>query len=268
MNAGTIWLVGCGNMGGAMLRGWLTCGIDPSLITVVDPVLSSVPAGVRLFSVLQAETAPPDTVLLAVKPQMLRDVAQDLAPLLGEETLLLSILAGVEADTIRAVLPAPRAVVRVMPNMPAAIGQGMTVLFGDGCNADERHRAEALMQPLGQCEWIEEERLFHAVTALSGSGPAFVFRFIDALAQAGAAHGLTGDQAARLALGTVLGSAQLAAASDETPAMLTERVASPGGTTRAGLDIMDTEDALVTLIQNVIDAAAGRSAELSELARG
>jgi pyrroline-5-carboxylate reductase len=264
---GTIWLIGCGNMGGAMLNGWLGSGVDAAQITVIDPNLSAAPAGVRLLSTVPQGDAAPAIALLAVKPQMLGTIAGKLAPALGPDTLLLSILAGVEVTTLRARLPAPRAVIRVMPNMPAAIGKGMTILYADGCDDTQRQAADALMQPLGTNEWVAEERHFHAVTALSGSGPAFVFRFIDALARAGTALGLPADQAARLALGTVLGSALLAQASDESPAQLAERVASPGGTTRAGLDVLDAPGALQTLVQAMLEAAANRSAELAEAVR-
>jgi pyrroline-5-carboxylate reductase len=264
---GALWLVGCGNMGGAMLRGWLGSGIEPARITVIDPYLAVAPAGVRLLTGVPQGEAAPATLLLAVKPQMLSAIAESLAPALGEGTLLLSILAGVEVDTLRARLPAPRAIIRVMPNMPAAIGRGMTVLYADGCDAAQKQAADALMQPLGTNEWVDDERQFHAVTALSGSGPAFVFRFIDALAQAGAALGLPADQAARLALGTVLGSASLAEVSEESPAMLAERVASPGGTTRAGLDVLDAGGAMAALVSATLEAAAKRSAELAEAAR-
>ncbi len=261
----SLWLVGCGNMGGAMLKGWLSAGMDPTRITVIDPELNAVPKGVRLLQVPPKGEAPPATLLLAVKPQSLRALAGIVAPLLGPDTLLLSILAGTEIMSLRAALPAPRAVIRVMPNMPAAVGRGMTVLYADGATATDAAQAEALMAPLGQCEWVADERLFHAVTALSGSGPAFVFRFIDALADAGAALGLPKDQAQRLALGTILGSSELAALSPDTPAELAARVASPGGTTRAGLDVLDPS--LYALILSTLEAAAQRSVELSDAAR-
>ena len=191
-----------------------------------------------------------------------------LAPATGEGTLLLSVLAGVETASLKMRFPRHRAIVRIMPNMPAAIGKGVMALYADD-RAPEAAKADAaaLSAPLGLVEWIADEALFDAVTAVSGCGPAFLFRFIDALAAAGAALGLPADQAARLALATVEGSALLAAASAEAPAVQADRVASPGGSTRAGLDVIDRDDALATLMAKVLAASAHRNAEMAAAAR-
>ena len=263
---GPLWLVGCGNMGGAMLRGWIAAGLDPAQVTVIDPAEPALPAGVTWLPSPPPDGARPATLLLAVKPQLLDRVAPAIAPVLGEETLLLSILAGVEVASLRARFAAPHAIVRVMPNTPAAIGKGVLALYGDVDAATER-RVTRLMAALGLAEWIAREDQFDAVTAVSGCGPAFLFRFVDALARAGAELGLPADQAARLALATVEGAAGLAVAADESPAVLADRVASPGGSTRAGLNVLDEGDALATLLRRTLEAAARRNAEMAAAAR-
>lgn len=263
-----LWLVGAGNMGGAILRGWLTAGADPEQLTVIDPTLPDMPAGVTVLAVADPSAPPPATLLLAVKPQLLDKVALPIAPLLRPETLLLSILAGVEVSSLRARLPTPAAVVRVMPNMPVAVGKGVMALFGTGLDAAAQETAAALMAPLGLVEWLAVEAQFDAVTALSGCGPAFLFRFIDALAKAGAELGLPADQAARLALATVEGSALLAAAYDEAPATIADRVASPGGSTREGLNVLDGADGIMALMRRTLAASARRNAEMAATARG
>lgn len=265
-DAGSVWLVGCGNMGGAMLRGWLANGLSASAVTVIDPFTADVPDGVRLLKDVPAGEAPPATLLLAVKPQSLDMVAPVLAPAVGAGTMVVSILAGVEIATLKARLNAA-VVVRAMPNTPAAIGRGVTALFGEGVDAAQRARAEAMMAALGTVAWIDREDQFDAVTALSGCGPGFVFRFIDALAEAGSALGLPPELAARLALETVAGSAALAEASSETPAQLADRVASPGGATREGLNRLDESNGIRALMQETLSAAAKRSAELAAAAR-
>jgi len=270
---GPIWLVGAGHMGGAILRGWIGAGIDPARVTVIDPGAGNLPDGVLHFPAPPPDGAAPAILMLAVKPQLLDAVAPVLAPALEEETLLLSILAGVEIASLRARFPAPDAVVRVMPNLPAAIGKGVTGLYGEGRDGGAlapavRADAEALIGPLGHVEWLDREDLFDALTALSGCGPAFLFRFIDTLAQAGVALGLPHDQAARLALSTVEGSALMAAGSDVDPATLADRVASPGGATREGLNVLDADEALAALMRETLAAAARRSAGMAAAARG
>ena len=253
----SLWLVGCGNMGGAMLRRWIEAGLAPDAVTVIDPSPRDVPAGVTV--VAKPPVTSPEVVVLAVKPQQLESAATMLAGV--EASLLVSILAGVDQATLAQHFPASN-IVRAMPNLPVAIGKGVTALFG---NADAR--ADALAAPLGLVEWIDDEKLFDAVTALSGCGPGFVFRFIDALAQAGAALGLSADQAARLALATVEGSAAMAAGADADPATLADRVASPGGSTREGLNVLDADASLVDLLKRTLTASARRNEEMGEAAR-
>jgi pyrroline-5-carboxylate reductase len=265
---GPLWLIGAGNMGGAMLRGWLAAGLDPAQVVVIDPNPANLPEGVSAFPAPPPDGAAPATVLLAVKPQLLDAVAPTLAPILEPETLLVSILAGVEIASLRARFPAPGSVLRVMPNTPVAVGKGVMALYGDGLDEDASDRAADLMAPLGLVEWISDESLFDAVTAVSGCGPAFLFRFIEALGEAGAALGLPADQSARLALATVEGSALLAAAAGEPPATLADRVASPGGSTREGLNVLDEGEALKTLLRATLAAAARRNAEMAAAARG
>ncbi|PTQ11511.1 pyrroline-5-carboxylate reductase [Sphingomonas oleivorans] len=263
---GPVWLVGAGNMGGAMLRRWLDAGLDPAQVTVIRRTAEPVAPGVTVLTMPPPDGPSPTMLMLAVKPQALDQVAPLIAPALATETLLVSILAGVETASLRARFPNPSAIVRAMPNTPVAIGKGVVALGGEGLDPVARRLAEALMAPLGLVEWVDEA-LFDAVTALAGSGPAFLFRFIDALGAAGASIGLPADQAARLALATVEGSALLAATADESPALLADRVASPGGSTRKGLDVLDEGGALVKLLSAMLAASARRNAELAEAAR-
>lgn len=260
-----ILMFGAGNMGGAMLSGWLASGLAPDRFTVVDPYLASAPAGVRLLQqVPQGERF--DIVLLAFKPQQLADAAAQVAPFAAEGTLLLSILAGVDLATLRNTFPAPAAIVRLMPNLAAALGKSPVGMVGEGA-AEGRDLAERLMAPLGQAEWLSGEDQMDLITALAGSGPAFVYRFIDALAVGAANLGLPRDQADRLALSMVEGAAALAAASADSPGVLADRVASPGGTTRKGLDVLDADGCILSLMEDTLRAARDRSAEMTQEAR-
>jgi len=263
---GPIWLVGCGNMAGAMLRRWLDCGLDPHEVTVIRQSGAPVADGVTVLTAPPPDGPVPALVMLGVKPQLLDLVAPDLAPMLGAETLLVSILAGVDLRALRRRFATPHEILRAMPNTPVALGQGVIALATDNAEQAGRDRAEALMAPLGLVEWVDES-LFDVVTALAGSGPAFLFRFIDALAEAGADAGLSADQAARLALATVGGSAALASAADESPRALADRVASPGGSTRRGLDVLDEPEGLAPLLRNTLTAAILRNREMAEAAR-
>ena len=262
----TILIVGCGNMGGAMLAGWLAGGLDPARFTVVDPLLAQAPAGVTLLRELPQARF--DAILLGVKPQLLGDVAPQLSALAGPDTVVLSILAGAELESLAARFPQAGAVVRIMPNLAAAIGRSPIALAARDLDAAGQAAVTRLMEPLGTPEWLASEGLFDAVTALAGSGPAFVYRVIDALAQGGAALGLPADQAGRLAMAMVEGAALLAAQSEHSPGELARRVASPGGTTQAGLDVLDADQALARLMAATLTAAADRSAEMAAAARG
>lgn len=260
----SILIVGCGNMGGAMLAGWLAAGFDPARFTVVDPVLAEAPAGVRLLREVPAEAF--DVVLLGIKPQALGEVAPALEPA-TRGAIVLSILAGAELATLAAHFPAARALVRVMPNLAAAIGKSPLGLFGHGLDAAGLAGVQAFLDPLGTAEWLASEDQLDAVTALAGSGPAFVYRFVAALAEGGAALGLDPAQAGRLARSMVEGAAMLAANSADEPGELAQRVTSPGGTTAAGLAVLDADQAFLRLIEATLRAARDRGAELAAAAR-
>lgn len=251
-------LVGCGNMAGQMLVRWLACGLDPAHVTVVRPSGQAVAPGVTVVTAVPENIADDAVILLGMKPYQLADVARDLSPLSGPDATIVSILAGTPLTDLHAHFPAAGAIVRAMPNLPVGIGQGVTALHGDAGRADVMAQVQALMAPLGLVEHIEEEALFNEVTALSGCGPAFLFRFIDALARAGAALGLPEDQAQRMALATVGGAADFARAAHESPAILADRVASPGGMTREGLNMLDADDRLERLMIDTLQAARDR----------
>ena len=260
-----VWMIGCGSMGGAMLRQWITSGtLAGADVRVVNRSDRNLPAGVRQARDLPAGPLP-DAVILATKPQQLDEIAARFAGPLAGVPLLVSILAGVEGATLGARFDAD-AIVRAMPNLPVGIGRGVVALDSDSRDGAVREAVAALMAPLGLVEWVAAAH-FDAVTALAGCGPAFLYRFIDALAVAGVAQGLAQDQAQRLALAMVEGSALLAAAADIGPGALAERVASPGGSTRKGLDVLDAGGALTALLTETLAAAARRNAEMAAAAR-
>lgn len=261
----TLWLIGCGNMAGAMLRRWIAAGtVQGEDVFVLNRGDRELPDGVRQGRVLP-DGALPAVVMLGVKPQQLDLIAEQIAARVAGVPMLVSILAGVEEAALAARFDAG-AIVRAMPNLPVEIGKGVVALHSDSADDEARAGAQALMAPLGLVEWVDAAR-FDAVTALAGSGPAFVYRFIDALAAAGAAIGIPADQALRLALATVEGGALLAARSGDTPAALADKVASPGGSTRKGLDVLDADAALVTLLTATLEASERRNAEMAAAAR-
>lgn len=255
----SFWFIGCGAMAGAMLSRWLATGMDAASVTVIDPGKPNVSAGVRVLATLPDE-APPAMLMLGVKPQMLPDVAPVIAKGIGAHTTLLSILAGTRHTNLVETFPQTGQVVRVMPNLPVAIGEGAVALHAPGV---ERAALTALMATLGLVEWIDDEGLFDAVTALSGSGPAFVYRFVQALAEGGAALGLDPQVADRLARAAVAGAASLAKGSPDPLAALADRVASKGGSTRVGLDVFDDQRALAILVADALRAAENRNRELA-----
>jgi len=263
---GPFWLVGSGNMAGAMLSRWLDLGIDRSRITVIRPSGKPVGEGIRVLPAYPEDEVPA-LVMLGMKPQQIDLVAPLLAPLLQPQTILVSILAGLDLASLKARFPAPRTVVKAMPNTPVRLGKGVTNLFSDSEDESALAVVDCLMRALGLVEWAKDEAEFGAAGMLTGTGPAFLFRFIDALAGAGEAAGLDREQAARLAGATVEGAASLAAASEESPETLADRVASPGGTTRAGLNILDADEALNSLLRATLDASIRRSREMAEEAR-
>lgn len=264
--SGPLWLIGCGNMAGAMLEGWLRAGADPRQITVIRPSGKPVADGVRVLTALP-EDETPAIVQLGVKPQKLDEVAPVVAPALQPETILVSILAGVELAVLHARFPAPETVVKAMPNLPVALNKGVTGLLSDSGDAEARARIERLMSALGHAEWYEDEGLFNVASALTGAAPAFLYRFLDALAEGAGGLGMPPEQAARLAAAMAEGAAALAASSDATPRELARRVASPGGTTEAGLEVLDGEDGLKPLILRTLEASRRRGREMAEAAR-
>jgi len=263
---GALWLIGCGNMAGAMLAGWLAAGADPARITVVRPSGKPAAPGIRVLTALP-EGEIPAIVLLGVKPQKLGEVAPALAPVLAPETILVSILAGVELATLHARFPAPRTIVKAMPNLPVSLNKGVVALHSNSQDEAARAAIERLMTPLGLVEWFEDEARYHLAGNLTAAAPAFLFRFLDALAAASAELGLPADQSARLAAAMAEGAGALAVAAMDTPARLARRVASPGGTTEAGLEVLDAEDGLGPLMLRALEASRDRSVEMAKAAR-
>jgi pyrroline-5-carboxylate reductase len=260
-------LIGCGNMAGAMLSRWLDTGLNPSLVRVVRPSGKAVAAGVAVQATLEMPVAAGTLVLLGHKPQQLATVSAALAPLLQGADIL-SILAGVPVAQLREALPTAGTIIRCMPNLPVQIGAGVCLLHSEDGKDSLGGEISRLHRALGLVEWLSEEPLFDAATALSGCGPAFVYRMIDAMAQAGGALGLPGEQAQRLALATVEGAARSAMLSDTAPALMADAVASAGGMTRAGLDRLDQADGLGVLMQETLAAAQARAQALAALAKG
>ncbi len=264
-NFESMLVVGCGNMAGAMIEGWLAAGFDPARFTLVDPARAVGPRGLPIRKDLP-ETGDFDAILLAFKPQQLADVAPTIVPLANGGTTVFSLLAGVELATLTERFPGAGALVRVMPNLAAALGKAPVALAQQGLDAAGCDAAQALFAPLGTPEWIGEDA-FDLVTALAGSGPAFVYRFIDALGAGATRLGLDETQARALALAMVEGAAALAAQSEHSPGTLADMVASKGGVTRAGLDILDEGEALSLLVTRCLRAARDRSAEMARESR-
>jgi pyrroline-5-carboxylate reductase len=262
---GSIALVGAGKMGGAMLTGWLSGGLDAKRVVVVEPAPSAEIAALAAKGIAlnPKQTATVDTLVIAVKPQGFRDASAVLKPLVGHSTLVVSIMAGVTIASLREVCGG--AVVRAMPNTPAAIGRGITVAVpADDVSATQRATADALLRATGSVEWVDDEALMDAVTAVSGSGPAYVFLLAEELARAGVAAGLPEELAAKLARETVAGAGELLHRSELSAASLRQNVTSPGGTTAAALAVLMGEDGLQQLMTHAIAAATARSKELAK----
>ncbi|HUI19474.1 MAG TPA: pyrroline-5-carboxylate reductase [Methylocella sp.] len=263
----SLLLAGAGKMGGAMLRAWLDRGYDPGKINVIEPnpsqdlIRLARAKGFALGPPLRA----PEILVLGMKPQTLDAAAASLAPFASAETLVVSILAGKTMANIAARLPQARAIIRAMPNLPAAVGRGATGLAAnEAVTQHQRGLAEGLLAAVGRVEWLADEHLIDAVTAISGSGPAYVFYLAECLAKAGAALGLPENVAARLARATVEGAGELLFQSvQSTPAQLRAAVTSPGGTTAAALDVLMAPDGLAPLIERSAAAARLRATQLS-----
>jgi len=261
-------LVGAGKMGGAMLEGWLNLGLPPQQVVVLDPkpsdeIAALAARGIRV-NPPAAGIGTAGVVVAAVKPQVAADVIPSLAAHIGPDTLVVSIMAGKTLAFLEHLLPASTAVVRSMPNTPAAIGRGITVAVGNArVSPAQRSLADTLLAATGAVEWVDDEALMDAVTAVSGSGPAYVFLLAEVLAQAGEKAGLPPDLAARLARLTVTGSGELLHRSPLDAATLRQNVTSPGGTTAVALDVLMAADGLAPLMVKAIAAAAKRSRELA-----
>lgn len=261
------WLVGCGNMTGAMVEGWRAAQAEFGGVTVVRP--SGTPVeGIRTVTSAAQAGSPPSLVVLGFKPQQLADIAPKLAPYLSARTVVLSLLAGADAATLRKRFPGAAAIVRAMPNLPVAVRRGVIALYSEDASQAVQDQLSALIAPLGFGLWTIDEARFGAVGAVAGSGPAYVARFVDALAAAGAQRGLDPDMARTLAVETVLGTGWLAATTGEPPQDLARRVASPNGTTEAGLAVLDQDSRLLSLVKDTIEAAARRGVELGAEVRG
>ena len=258
------WFVGCGNMGGAIIDGWRKAGIDLSNVTVIRPSGKAV-EGVRTVSSLPEAGVPPKLVVLAIKPQKLDEVVPELKPWITGRATILSILAGAEVASLRARFPAAGAIIRAMPNLPIAIRRGVTALYTEDADGAVKQQIGDLFVALGWAMWTADEGKLSAIGSVAGAGPAYVARFIDALAKAGEARGLSRETAATIALETVLGTSWMAATTGEPMDSVVKRVASPNGTTEAGLAVLDK--ALDDLIGVTIAAAARRGSELAEEAK-
>ena len=258
-------LLGCGKMGSAMLEGWLKQGVPPAAIWVLEPHPSDwlTATGVHLNAGLPAA---PAIVLLAVKPQMMGAALPQVAAFGNGATVFLSIAAGTTIASFEATFGAQTPIIRAMPNTPAAVGRGITAITGNAHASDaDLALAEALLSAVGQVVRLEGEHQMDAVTALSGSGPAYVFHLIEAMEATGVAQGLPAPLAAQLARATVCGAGELAYQAPETAAQLRVNVTSPGGTTAAALAVlMDADAGLPPLMARAIQAAADRGRELGQ----
>jgi pyrroline-5-carboxylate reductase len=261
-------LVGCGKMGGAMLAGWLASG-DQGPFVIVDPAGAPGFAGKPHVSVLTDAAAidpgfTPSVVVIAVKPQMMGKAIPPIRRFAGPDTVFLSIAAGTTIENFRAHFGPQTRIVRAMPNTPAQVGRGISIgCPGPGVSDAQRAECERLLGAVGAVGWVAEERLIDAVTAVSGSGPAYVFLLVECLAQAGREVGLPDDLAQKLARATIEGAGELLHQSPETPATLRQNVTSPNGTTAAALAVLMAPDGLQPLLSKAVAAAERRARELA-----
>ncbi len=256
-----ILLIGCGNMAGAMLERWLAAGLDPALVSIVDPGEPQAPAAIAHFADMAAFAASgrrADWVMLAVKPQQFRSVADTLAGQVGGDQLLLSIMAGVTLADLADALPGAGGYVRLMPALPVRVGKGVTLMVTSDSAADQRGTLTALLAPLGTLMPLTDEAQIDLFTAFTGSGPAFVLRLMDAYAAAGERLGLPSDQAQTLAQAIFDGAGALLASDTLTPSEWAIRVASRGGMTQAGLDALDADGRLVAMLTEMARSEGAR----------
>jgi pyrroline-5-carboxylate reductase len=260
------WFVGCGNMGRAILDGWRAAGIDLSPVVIIDPALPTID-GIRSVETPAEAGPPPKLVILGVKPQLIDEVAGQLRTWLTSKTLIVSLLVGVETSSLRQRFPKAAAIVRALPNLPVAVRRGVVALYSADADEAVRQQMANLFAPLGFAPWMTEEAKLASVGSVAGAGPAYVARFIAALAKAAEQRGLSAEIAGTIALETVLGTAWMAAANGDSMDAIAARVASPKGTTQAGLAVLDKEQVLDQLIALTIEAAARRGAELAAAAK-
>ncbi|WIY51862.1 pyrroline-5-carboxylate reductase [Devosia sp. YIM 151766] len=263
---GPVMLVGAGKMGMALARGWLDAGLPPTNLVLVDPspgeAARELAEDFGLVIHEQASGLEPNVLVLAVKPQIIGPVMDGLLPVMGPQTLVLSVAAGISIARLSEGLGTER-VVRTMPNVPAQIGKGMTgAVAGPEVEPRDREAANALLAAAGQVAWFAEEGDLDTVTAVSGSGPAYVFNLVEALAAAGVAQGLPEHVAMQLARQTVVGAAALLDADPAPASVLRQNVTSPNGTTAAALAVLMADDGLAPLMARAVDAARKRSEEL------
>jgi pyrroline-5-carboxylate reductase len=262
-----VMLVGAGKMGSALLEGWLALAVDPAGVTVIEPqptpeIVALTARGLRLNPT--ASPARTDAVVIAVKPQTAPEALAGIAGRIAPGAVVISIMAGRTLGFLEAALPAGTAIVRAMPNTPAAIDRGITVAVPNArVKPAQRDFAQRLLAATGAVEWIDDEALMDAVTAVSGSGPAYIFLLAESLARAGEKAGLPSALAANLARATVAGSGELLHRSPLDPATLRHNVTSPGGTTAAALEVLMSADGLDPLMERAIAAATRRSRELA-----
>ena len=267
---GDLILAGAGNMGGAMLAGWLERGLDAKRILVQDPAPPAPIAallakhGITAAAVIAPRATPPAVLLVAVKPQIMDDVFPAMARLVGPDTVVLSIAAGKTIAGFERHLPKGAAVVRSIPNTPASVGRGITVATANpSVTPRQKAMCNALLSAIGEVAWVDDEALIDPVTAVSGSGPAYVFYLVECLAEAGVKAGLEPDLAAKLARWTVAGSGELLHRSDLAASVLRQNVTSPNGTTSAALQVLMSEKGLQPIMTEAILAATKRSRELA-----
>ena len=264
---GLLVLVGAGKMGGALLDGWQRRGLDPAKVAVIEPDPSPQIAALASRGVQLNPDADRLTdvaaIVIAVKPQTAPEALPAIAPMIGASTVVVSIMAGRTLQFLSGALKHENALVRAMPNIAASIGRGITVAVARNAGPAQRDLAHRLLSATGTVEWVEDEGLIDAVTAVSGSGPAYVFLLVEALAQAGAAAGLPPDLAEKLARETVAGAGELLHRSSFDAAALRQSVTSPGGTTAAALEVLMGENGLPRLMQQAVAAATQRSRKLA-----
>lgn len=258
-------LLGCGKMGSAMLAGWLANGLSPSSVWVLDPFPSDWLKGTGVH-INKGVPEAPAIALIAVKPQMMGEALPSMKALGNRDTVFLSVAAGTSIATFADVLGAQSPIIRAMPNTPAAIGRGITAIVGNTkTTLAQLDLAEALLSAVGQVVRLDDESQMDAVTAVSGSGPAYVFHLVETLAASGEAEGLPAELAMQLAKATVGGAGQLAEDAEDDPSQLRVNVTSPNGTTQAALEVlMDPETGFPTLMRRAVKAAADRSRELGK----